>query len=224
MKGFMYYVAYIICFFLVKLPRKVRVEGRENIPKNQSFIIVTNHRSLWDPWIIASFIPITTPVHWFTIEMLYDLIKVRPYLPEGFREGLIGSTLAHIVTFTMRHTYTIKVAIQSSKDMSKEGEQERKSINSTALKAAHKVLKQRGGVVGIFAQRARHGHIDNTSSSCLILARKNNVPILPVHLSKGVMIIMEPEYIGKTIKLPSGKKDRKITAKNLMIKILDQVA
>ncbi len=223
MNGFMYYVAYIICFFLVKLPRKVRVEGRENIPKNQSFVIAANHSSLWDPWIIASFIPITTPVHWFTIEMLYNLIKVRPYLPEGFREGLIGSMLARVVTFTMKHTYTIKVAIQSPKDISKE-EEERKSINSTALKEAHKILKKRGGVVGIFAQRSRHGHVDNTSSSCFLLARKNNVPILPIHLSKGVMIIMKPEYIGKTINLPPGKEARNLMVKKLMTKILNQVA
>lgn len=220
----MYYVAYIVCFFLVKLPRRVRVEGRENIPKGQNFIIVANHIGLMDPWVIASFIPITTPVRWFTIEMLYDLVKVRQYLPKRFNNGWIGFILARIVIFTMKHTHTIKVAVQSYEEMSKEKEKEKKTINFTALRKANKVLKQPGGVIGIFAQRSRHGHVDDTSSSCLLLARKNKVPILPVHLSKGVMIIMEPEYVGKTINLLSDQKEeRGIIAKELMAKILNQV-
>jgi hypothetical protein len=224
MKGFMYYVAYLVCFFLIRFPRKVKVEGRENIPKDQNFIIVANHISLWDPWVIGSFISITTPVHWFTIERLYDPIKVRQYLPKRLREGLLGSILARVVTFTMRHTYTIKVAAQSYEDMSKEEERKRKSINFTALRDANKVLAKQGGVVGIFAQRGRHGSIDNTSSSCLLLAQKNDVPILPVHLSKGVMIIMKPEYIGRTINLLYCQKDtRNIVAKKLMRRILNQV-
>jgi len=223
MKGFMYYIAYIPCFFFSRLSGKVHIKGIRNIPKDKNFIIVANHISLMDPWIIGSIIPITTPVHWFTTEMLYDPINVRQYLPKGVRKGWLGSTFARIVIFTMRHTHTIKVAVQSHGWASKEEKRARKLTNSAAFREANKVLSQRGGVVGIFAQRGRSGSIDNTSSSCLLLARKNNVPILPIHLSKGVVIIMKPEDIGKTINLAYGKQDRNRIAKELMDKILREV-
>ncbi len=223
MNGFMYYVAYVICFLLLRLPKRLKIEGKENIPKDKNFIIVANHISLWDPWIIGSFIPITSPIHWMTIDSLYDKVKVNKYLPKKFKEGLLSNILACLVTFTMRHTYTIKVAVQLYEKISKEETRKSKLINFAAIKKANKVLAKRNGVVGIFAQRGMHGSTDNTSSSCLSLAWKNNVPILPIHLSKGVMIIMKPEYIKKIINSAYTKKEnRNFIARNLMSKILEQ--
>ena len=218
MKGFMYYVAYIVCFFLIKIPGKVKVLGRENIPKNGNFIIVANHISLWDPWIIGFFMPITNPVNWLTIEMLYDHIKVRQYIPKKLRNGVIGNIVARFVVFTINHTYTIKVAMQSYEDMADEEKMEKRKINHSALRKANKVLKQPRGVVGIFAQRGRNKDLNNASSSCLLLAHKNNVPILPIHLSKRKIVIMKPEHINNS--KMANKKDRDELLKKLMLKIL----
>ncbi len=223
MKNFMYYIAYVVCFYITRIsPNRVKVEGRENIPKDNNFIITANHIGLMDPWIIASFFSFKTPVHWFTIEMLYDLIRVKKYLPKKYSGGVIGFMLARITVFTINRTHTIKVAVQSHGDMSEESILASNSINRLALKKANKILSKKGGIIGIFAQRARNGSIDDTSSSCLLLARKNNVPILPVHVSKGVMIIMKPVKVARNSNSANKKQDRNNLAKELMSKILNQ--
>lgn len=224
MKRFVYYLSYLLCFYFIRPSRGIQIEGEQNIPMNQSFIVVANHTNPLDPWIISSVMPPATPIHWFTNEKLYDKIKVREYLPKRWRDGLIGSLLAYIAIFVIKHSYTIKVAPQSHENISTKERERRMSINNAAIREAKNVLSQPKSAVGIFAQRGRKdvNDVNNISSSCLLLARKNDALILPVRLIDGCLTIMPPVDFSKTAKTPSGKKERARAMTEITKNILPQ--
>jgi len=67
-----YYIARFICFAVLRIYCRVCVEGRENIPKQGSFIIASNHESHLDPPTVSISVP--QIVHFMARD---DLFEVR---------------------------------------------------------------------------------------------------------------------------------------------------
>lgn len=50
----MYDLAYFFVFIFLKIFHRLKVYGKENIPKTKAFIIVSNHASYYDPPVLAT--------------------------------------------------------------------------------------------------------------------------------------------------------------------------
>lgn len=53
----LYYTGWLIGRFLSKVIFRIRVTGRENVPKAGGFILATNHKSYFDPLFLGSWAP-----------------------------------------------------------------------------------------------------------------------------------------------------------------------
>lgn len=73
---------FIICkiFYMIrlKLIYKLEVEGRENIPKGNDYIVCANHLSTLDPPLIAAIMP--RPVAFMAKKELFDIRFIRWWL------------------------------------------------------------------------------------------------------------------------------------------------
>jgi len=49
-----YLLAYCIFFTFFKLCHRLKITGKENIPKSDAFIVVANHASYYDPLVLAA--------------------------------------------------------------------------------------------------------------------------------------------------------------------------
>lgn len=67
----MYKLIKLLLFILFKLGFRCRITGRENIPQAGGVIIAANHLSLWDPPLLATFVP--RPVHFMAKEELFSI-------------------------------------------------------------------------------------------------------------------------------------------------------
>jgi 1-acyl-sn-glycerol-3-phosphate acyltransferase len=65
-KNGLYAIIAILCLVMLKLLFRIRVQGRENISKQDEYIAVARHRSYWDPPILTVAIGAFTPVHYIS--------------------------------------------------------------------------------------------------------------------------------------------------------------
>lgn len=76
LRAFLHYVS-IHCILrpYFKIFYKSRIEGRENIPKNESFIVAANHLSLLDPVIIST--SVKRPIAFMAKKQLFEKSPLR---------------------------------------------------------------------------------------------------------------------------------------------------
>ena len=95
----------------VLIGKNLRVSGKENISKNERYIVVANHASLFDIVAIISFFP---QVSWFGHERLLKVpifgkfLKMTDYIP--FREPTVANT-RHMLEQLMEKSQNQSVAI-----------------------------------------------------------------------------------------------------------------
>ena len=140
----LYRFIYPIVNWLARVLAHVTVTGVEHMPRGVGVLLVSNHLTLMDPFIISMC---------FKRELHY-MAKVELY-----RNPLLAWLLAHLNAFPVRR-----------------GEADR-----TALRRAEELLRS-GRVVGLFPEghRARDAAVQPSKGGIALLARRSNVPILPV--------------------------------------------
>ena len=91
----MFRVAHGICHAMFKIMFKFSIEGRENIPKDRNYIVVSNHTSYLDPPILG--VSMTEPLTYMAKEELFHfkpfgwLIKKLGAFPVNRSGGDIGA-------------------------------------------------------------------------------------------------------------------------------------
>jgi 1-acyl-sn-glycerol-3-phosphate acyltransferase len=66
---------------MLKLLFRIRVQGRENISKQDEYIAVARHRSYWDPPILTVAIGAFTPVHYISRKgLMHGIPLVTPII------------------------------------------------------------------------------------------------------------------------------------------------
>ena len=96
-------------FFM--MGKRLRVSGKENISKNEKYILVANHGSIFDIVAIMSFYP---KLSWFGHERLLKVpvfsrfLKMTDYVP--FREPTVTNT-RHMLEQLMERSQSQKVAL-----------------------------------------------------------------------------------------------------------------
>jgi len=103
---FAYYIARFICFAVLKIYCRVRVYGRENIPKQGSFIISSNHESHLDPPAVSISVP--QIVHFMARDDLFDV-------------RFLGSLLKKIAVYPVKRRQQDLKAVKDSLRKLKEG-------------------------------------------------------------------------------------------------------
>lgn len=98
-------------FVFIVMGKKLRVYGRENIDKNERYILLANHASLFDIVAIVSFFP---QVSWFGHERLLKVpifrqfLKMTDYVP--FKEPTVTNT-RHMLKQLMEKSKNQSVAL-----------------------------------------------------------------------------------------------------------------
>ncbi len=85
-----YWLTQIICGILARIFFRLKVEGRENLPRDGGFILAANHASGLDPLMIITAIP--RYIRWVIIYEYYDLWYLRWVLKQ-MRFIRIGNSL-----------------------------------------------------------------------------------------------------------------------------------
>lgn len=73
-----YWVFKAICVVALKLFFGLKVKGLENLPKKTNFIVVANHTSYLDPFIIGSSIPCR--IYWLALRDFYKILWIRWFM------------------------------------------------------------------------------------------------------------------------------------------------
>jgi 1-acyl-sn-glycerol-3-phosphate acyltransferase len=63
------------CILFLKLFFRLKIEGRENLPKKSNFIVVANHSSFMDPFVVAAAIP--AKIYCIASRSLYAFPKLK---------------------------------------------------------------------------------------------------------------------------------------------------
>ena len=142
-----YRFIYPIVNWLARVLADVTVTGVERMPRSGGVLVIANHLTNYDPFIICMC---------FKRE-LHFMAKVELY-----RNPLLAWLLAHLNAFPVRR-----------------GEADR-----TALRRAEELLRS-GRVVGLFPEghRAPDAAVQPSKGGIALIARRANVPILPVAIT-----------------------------------------
>lgn len=99
------YYAKLLCFFI---PIRISVEGRELIEKEQSYVVVMNHRSLMD--IVAIYAAMEMDIRWI---MKKELTKIPLF---GYAAILLGN-----IPIDRKNTVSAMKSISKAKEMVVDG-------------------------------------------------------------------------------------------------------
>ena len=102
----LYKIGWCACMALIRILFGVRVTGRENIPKDQGYILVANHRSNFDPLFVA--VGIHKQVHYMA-------------KAELFRNKLLGCLLKGLGAFPVERGKGDSGAIEWAEELIREG-------------------------------------------------------------------------------------------------------
>lgn len=94
-----YWLFRFIFIIALKLFFNLKVEGLKNLPKKTNFIVVANHTSYLDPFIVGAAIPLK--IYWIAIQDLYKAIfPVRwfMYKTETVPVGNVSERLVKLLT------------------------------------------------------------------------------------------------------------------------------
>ncbi|HLO57562.1 MAG TPA: lysophospholipid acyltransferase family protein [Bacteroidales bacterium] len=159
-------------------PMFVRVKGRENIVKNQSYVIISNHQSLYDIFVVYG---------WLGLDIKWVMKKELAKIPGiGFGSKKVG----HI--FLDRSNS--RVALESLNNAKK------KLVNGTSVVIFPEGTRSKTGVPGTFKKGAFKLALDLDLPllPITILGTKNILPTGTVDLRPGraTMIIHKPINAG----------------------------
>jgi 1-acyl-sn-glycerol-3-phosphate acyltransferase len=73
-----YWICRLAVTVILKLFFRLKVEGLENIPQKTNFIIVANHASFLDPFVIAAAIP--KKIYWLALKDIYNSSWLRWFM------------------------------------------------------------------------------------------------------------------------------------------------
>ena len=154
---------YIVKFFVLR-NINITVDGLENIPKNQGFIIASNHEHSWDPVLIA--IALRKHIHFLSIYSNFTRTLSRKKWRSDLEKFVFRDSISGIV---LRLLQQIPVLYTD------------KSMNKKAFLNASHYLKK-GEIIGIFPEGELKLKKKKIFPGVAILAQRNNAKILPIHI------------------------------------------
>ncbi|MFZ5651108.1 MAG: lysophospholipid acyltransferase family protein [Bacillota bacterium] len=75
-----YRFAWVVCGFFLKTVRRMEVRGAENIPLRGGLVLVSNHRSYWDPVVIGCAMPNTRQIFFMAKHELFKVPFLGPVI------------------------------------------------------------------------------------------------------------------------------------------------
>lgn len=161
-----FFLVYFIVRFLYLRKVEIKVIGLENVPKNEGFIVASNHDHSYDPHLI--FVSLKKFMHFLAVDRGYKrslfrkkwLSKLERFI---FKDSILGLLL--------RLLQQIQVSYSDN------------FINKRAVLTASKFLRKKR-VIGIFPEGVIERKQKNKKifPGVAILAKKNNAKILPVYV------------------------------------------
>jgi len=82
-----YWVFRVFVVIIMRVCFRLKIEGRENIPQKTNFIVVANHSSFLDPFVIGTAIP--KKINWIALRELYHIwwtgwfVRITEVVPAG---------------------------------------------------------------------------------------------------------------------------------------------
>lgn len=73
-----YRFAWVICRFFLLSVRRMEIRGAENIPPQGGVVLVSNHRSYWDPVVIGCAMPKTRQIFFMAKHELFKVPLLGP--------------------------------------------------------------------------------------------------------------------------------------------------
>ncbi len=168
----MYEVTLILFRLYQALLHKRRfVRGRNNIPISGPLIVVANHESELDPWLIADLFPLRRKVRWWAKSNLFSVKERYVEYREEKKPFLLSWFLAVCTVCIVKNSNTVPV----------DRDNVNSRLNKLAIRTSFDILRE-DGVVGIFGE----GGIDREGAKAIFvrLSIKSGVPILPIRISK----------------------------------------
>jgi 1-acyl-sn-glycerol-3-phosphate acyltransferase len=161
------------------------IVGQDNIPKSGTLIVVANHVSDIDPWVVANLFSTHRVVRWWAKRELYSYSdQYRAYRDRGFFPPF-ACVLALSTVCVVRYSHTLPVDRQNV----------HASLNKQAIIESVRIIRT-GGIIGIFGEGGKNRE-GEAKPVFVKLARKYGVPILPVRISEHAVLVGELIYLDK---------------------------
>lgn len=155
-----YYI--IKSFFLRNID--IAINGLDNVPKNQGFIIASNHEHSWDPILIA--FALKRHMHFLSVYSSFTRTLSRKKWISSLERFMFKDSISG---FFLRVTQQIPVSYT------------KKSINKEAFLNASNYLRKRK-IIGVFPEGELKLRKKKIFPGATILAKRGNVKILPIHV------------------------------------------
>ncbi len=152
------FYAKLLCLLI---PMRIEISGKENIDKNQSYVVVMNHRSFMD--IVAVYASLDMDIRWV---MKKELTKV-PFF--GYSAVLLGN-----IPIDRKNTMSALKSINKAREIAK---------NGTSVAFFPEGTRYNNRVMGPFKKGAFHFALD-VGLPVLPVAIIGTDTIMPVHTSK----------------------------------------
>jgi len=155
-----YYSIFIICKPFWSLFYKIKVEGRENIPKGQKIILAGNHISYFDPFLL--FLATWRPVAYMAKKELFQRSENKAWWMWVFDTWRIN-WMDRLGAFSVN----------------------REKLDVSTIKTARDALKTVRWTLGIFPQGGirKNRKIEFVNKGFAVLAKMVKVDILPIGIS-----------------------------------------
>ncbi len=151
---------YLICNSFWSLFYKIKITGRENIPKDKKVILTANHISYFDPFLV--FMAARKSVAFMAKKELFEPSSKNSLLSKFLANWRI-SWLDNLGAFSVN----------------------REKLEVSTIKTAKDVLKTKRWTLGIFPQGGirKNKKIENVNKGFAVLAKMVGVDILPIGIT-----------------------------------------
>lgn len=155
-----FYAITVVCKPFWSLFYKIKVEGRENIPKGEKIILAGNHISYFDPFLL--FLATYRPVAFMAKVELFARNPKNTLLTNIIDNWRIG-WMDRLGAFSVN----------------------REKLEVSTIKTARDVLKTKRWTLGIFPQGGirKNGKIEKVNKGFAVLAKMVKVDILPISIT-----------------------------------------
>lgn len=89
-----YWIFRDLGFIILKVFFRLKIEGRDNIPRKGNFIVVANHVSFLDPFIVGAAIP--KKIYWIALRQFHFMLGLRWFM-RRLKTLASGSSSKHAV-------------------------------------------------------------------------------------------------------------------------------